>query len=296
MPRHLHIDPFGGIAGDMFLAALIDLGADPDAIAAAFTPLPVADRFTLTARRVEQFGIGAVNADVAAPAPASQSPHHHHEHAAPASQSHGHAHGPSHDGHHHHHRTTAADILAMIDQLDTAERARGRARAIVTRLAKAEARVHGVAAQKVHFHEVGAIDSIVDMLGAAVGLELLAIDSVSCGVLPISRGWVRCAHGLMPVPAPATAYLLEGLATQGVDREGELVTPTGAALCAALAQTHGPPPTMRMLGVGYGAGDKQFPEHPNLLRLMLGERLAPGDTGPLAPTEAPLEPHGALKS
>jgi uncharacterized protein (TIGR00299 family) protein len=269
MGRHLHIDPFGGIAGDMFLAGLIDLGAEPDAIAAAFEPLPVAGRFELRPQRVQSFGIGAVNVEVVETQP------HAHDHNRPHDR----------DGHQHHH-TTAADILKMIEQLDAAERARQRARAIVTRLAEAEARVHEMPVGKVHFHEVGALDSIVDMLGAAVGLELLGIDSVSCGVLPISRGWVRCAHGRMPVPAPATAYLLEGLATAGVDREGELVTPTGAALCAALASEYGPPPAMRLGRIGYGAGDKQFPEHPNLLRLMVGQRLSPGDLGPLSPADS----------
>ncbi len=286
MGRHLHIDPFGGIAGDMFLAALIDLGASPDAITAAFAPLPVAKRFELRPRRVQSFGIGAVNVDVV-------EHHHHHPHPAHHGDDHGrHGHGHGHDDHHHAHHTTAADIVAMIDQLDATERAKNRARAIVTKLAAAEARVHGVPAEKVHFHEVGALDSIVDMLGAAVGLELLGVDSISCGVLPISRGWVKCAHGLMPVPAPATAYLLEGLATAGVDREGELVTPTGAALCAALATDHGPPPAMRLGSIGYGAGDKQFPEHPNLLRLMLGRRLSPGDLGPLTPSDSSI-PAGA---
>ncbi len=264
MGFHLHIDPFSGIAGDMFLGALVDLGADPDAIAAAFKPLNMADQFMLDAQRVQSFGIGAINLHVVETGEAKSHAQRHH------------------DGHTHHH-TTAADILAMIDHLDTPPRAKDRARDIVHRLAEAEGRVHGVGASKVHFHEVGALDSIVDMLGAAVAMELLDIATVSCGVLPISRGWVKCVHGLMPVPAPATAYLLEGLATQGVDREGELITPTGAALCAALATGHGPAPAMKLAGVGYGAGDKQFPEHPNLLRLMLGQRTAAGDLGPTIP-------------
>jgi len=257
MGLHLHIDPFSGIAGDMFLGALIDLGAPADHVHRAFAKLDVAERFELVTQRVERFGIGAVNLHVAERAVA-------------------------HAGHHHDH-TTAADILGMIDRLDTADRARDRARAIVRKLAEAEGRVHGKDPADVHFHEVGALDSIVDMLGAAVAMELLDIDTVSCGVLPISRGWVRCAHGLMPIPAPATAYLLEGLATQGVGREGELVTPTGAAIVAALATACGPSPAMTVAGVGYGAGDKQFPEHPNLLRLMLGRRTAAGGLGPTVP-------------
>ena len=176
--------------------------------------------------------------------------------------------------------------MAMIDKLDTAERAKDRARRITTVLAEAEARVHGVPIEKVHFHEVGAVDSIVDMLGSAVALELLGVDTLSCGALPISRGFVKCDHGLMPVPAPATAYLMEGLLTMGVDRTGELVTPTGAAIVAALCESFGPPPAMTLKGVGYGAGDREDPKVPNLLRLMIGEitpagRLTPG--GPDVP-------------
>jgi len=279
MGLHLHIDPFSGIAGDMFLGALIDLGAPADRVQRAFAKLEVADRFELVTQRVERFGIGAVNLHVAERAVAHAGHHHDHHHSHDHKHDHAHHHEPA----HHHDHTTAADILGMIDRLDTADRARDRARAIVRKLAEAEGRVHGKDPADVHFHEVGALDSIVDMLGAAVAMELLDIDTVSCGVLPISRGWVRCAHGLMPIPAPATAYLLEGLATQGVGREGELVTPTGAAIVAALATACGPSPAMTVAGVGYGAGDKQFPEHPNLLRLMLGRRTAAGGLGPTVP-------------
>ncbi len=304
MGLHLHIDPFSGIAGDMFLGALVDLGADPGAVTAAFKPLDVAGTFSLSIDRVQRFGIGAVNLHVVETGHHHKHDHSHgHKHDHTHDHDHGlhphehsrHDHGHSHTHHHppqpkpHHHHTTARDILKMIEQLDTAPRARHRARAIVQKLADAEGRVHNTVPDEVHFHEVGALDSIVDMLGAAVAMELLDIESVSCGLLPLSRGWVKCAHGLMPVPAPATAYLLEGLATQGVDREGELVTPTGAAIVAALATAHGPPPAMTMVGVGYGAGDKQFPEYPNLLRLMLGRRLTPGDLGPVIPhTPAPV--------
>lgn len=253
MGQHLHIDPFSGIAGDMFLGALVDLGAGIPAITAAFDPLPVSGRFEIRVQRVQRSGIGAADLTVT-------------EHPAEAPDR------PTDAGHHHHHHTTAADILAMIDHLAAPDRARQRAAAIVRRLAEAEGNVHGVDPAEVHFHEVGAIDSIVDMLGAAVALELLDIDSLSCGVLPISRGWIQCAHGRMPIPAPATACLLEGLATEGVDRTGELITPTGAAIVAALATTHGPQPAMTVRRVGYGAGDRHDPDHPNLLRLLLGTR------------------------
>ena len=171
----------------------------------------------------------------------------------------------------------------MVDELDTTERGRRRAGRVVTLLGEAEARVHGKPLEEIHFHEVGAVDSIVDMLGSVVALELLDIDTLSCGPLPISRGFVRCDHGVMPVPAPATAYLLSGLPTVGVDRTGELVTPTGAALAAGLCDSFGPPPAMKMIDTGYGAGDRESPDIPNLLRLLLGERVSAGDLGPMTP-------------
>ena len=174
--------------------------------------------------------------------------------------------------------------MAMVEQLDTTPRGRERAGAVVHALAEAEARVHGKSLDEVHFHEVGAIDSIVDMLGSVVALELLGVDSLSCGVLPISSGWVRCEHGLMPVPAPATAYLLEGLPTAGVDRRGELITPTGAALVRALCDAFGPPPPMTVRGVGYGAGDREDPAVPNLLRMFLGQTET--DAAKLLPAQA----------
>lgn len=140
--------------------------------------------------------------------------------------------------------------------------------------------------ESIHFHEVGAVDSIVDMLGSVVALELLEVESVSCGPLPISRGMVRCAHGLMPVPAPATAYLMQGIPTIGVDRVGELVTPTGAALVAGLCDQFGPPPAMTLGEVGYGAGDRDDPQVPNLLRVLLGQTIHAGDLGPMTASTA----------
>ena len=254
MKTHIHIDPFSGIAGDMFLGAAIDLGAPVDGIIEALKPVGVMDQCRIETQRVQRHGIGAVDLKVQT----ESNGHHHHDH----DQGH---------HHHHHHHTHYGDIMAMIDRLDTADRAKDRARRITTVLAEAEARVHGVPIEKVHFHEVGAVDSIVDMLGSAVALELLGVDTLSCGALPISRGFVKCDHGLMPVPAPATAYLLEGLPTVGVDRRGELITPTGAAIVKALCETHGCQPAMTLSGVGYGAGDREDPAVPNLLRLMLGQ-------------------------
>ena len=295
MTRHLHIDAFSGIAGDMFLGALIDLGAELSAIERALSKLPVEQAFTLTADRVQRHGIGAVDFKVRLGDEHSHTHHHHHchddhhhddhhgdqrthlhDHSHDHHHDHPHSHGQSHT-HDHHHHIGYRDIMQMVELLDLTAEWKKRAGRVVTLLAEAEARVHDKSLEDIHFHEVGAVDSIVDMLGSIVALSLLEIDTLSCGPLPISRGFVRCDHGLMPVPAPATAYLLENLPTLGVDRTGELVTPTGAALVAGLASTFGPPPAMTLRAVGYGAGDREDPNIPNLLRLMLGE-ITPAST------------------
>lgn len=308
MGRHLHIDPFSGIAGDMFLGAMVDLGVDLDAVRAALAKLPVQRPYQITTQRVFRHGIGAVDLKVRlldqAPAASGDVVGHHkhgHDHDHDHSHDHDHGHSHTHDhphhdhghshshdhphdhGHHPHHHTGYREIMAMVDQLDTTERGRDRAGRVVTKLAEAEARVHGKTLEDIHFHEVGAVDSIVDMLGSVVAIELFEIDSLSCGPLPISRGFVRCDHGIMPVPAPATAYLMENLPTVGVDRKGELVTPTGAALAAALCDSFGPPPAMTLRAIGYGAGDREEPDVPNLLRLMLGDTLAAGSLGQMTP-------------
>ena len=331
MNRHLHLDPFSGIAGDMFLGALIDLGLDLDALRQALGRLPIDQPYRITTNRVSYQGIGAVDLKVVVDdgghehghgqADAHEHDHmhdhahahphehehkhehiderervhehqhkHDHEHGEAHSHDHDHSHSHSHShspGYDHHH-TGYREIMAMVEQLDTTPRGRRRAGAVVTALAEAEARVHGKSLEEIHFHEVGAVDSIVDMLGGVVALELLEVDSLSCGVLPISSGFVRCDHGLMPVPAPATAYLMEGLPTLGVDRRGELITPTGAAMVKALCGSFGPPPAMTLEAVGYGAGDRQTPEVPNLLRVFLGTLHRPGEHAPLQ-RQTPVE-------
>jgi len=279
MRHHLHIDPFSGVAGDMFLGALTDLGVDPDEIQAALAPLDLRPAYRIRTRRVQRHGIGAVDLRVELED----------GHTNPGAPTHTHDHGgsvptPTHPHGHAHPHVGYAAIIGMIDRLELPPRARDRARRVVTLLGEAEARVHQKPLEQVHFHEVGAVDSIVDLLGTVIALEQLGIDTLSCGPLPMGRGFVRCAHGLMPLPAPATACLLEGLPTIGVDRTGELVTPTGAALVAGLCERFGPPPAMTLTGVGYGAGDREDPDVPNLLRLLRGTRGGETrDAGPPPP-------------
>lgn len=302
MNRHLHLDPFAGIAGDMFLGACIDLGVALQQISEALKPIQMEYPYRLAALPAWRQSIRGIDFKVhvenGGPAAASHDHHsdallilpgakdplkpahshdHSHDHGHDHSHDHGHSHDHSHDahgGHTHAQRphTGYKQIMSMIDLLDSSERARQRARAIVTRLAEAEASVHGMSIDQVHFHEVGAVDSIVDMLGAAVALEILGVETLSCGPLPIGTGFIKCDHGMMPLPAPATAHLLKGVPHYGVQRKCETVTPTGAAIVAALCLEFGPQPVMNVEAVGYGAGDRDDKDVPNLLRVFMGRR------------------------
>jgi uncharacterized protein (TIGR00299 family) protein len=168
-------------------------------------------------------------------------------------------------------------IETILAKGDLTEGVRERARAVFRRLAEAEAEVHGSTVEKVHFHEVGAVDAIVDIAGALTGLDALGVRSVSASELPLGGGSVDSEHGRIPVPAPATALLLRGVPVRGGPVEAELVTPTGAALLATLAGSWGRCPPMRLSAVGTGAGTREFPDHPNILRLLLGNP-APADS------------------
>lgn len=230
----------------MWLGALLDLGAELAPIEAALrSALPAGTSVRLSVERGLRGSVEGVDFRV---------------HLSDGSADNGHGHGHTH----------YPQIMAMVERLDAEPRAKRRAGDVTTRLAEAEARVHGTTIEAVHFHEVGAVDSIVDMLGGALAMEQLDIETVSCGPVPWPRGWVRCAHGRMPLPAPATAYLMEGMPTVGVDETMEMVTPTGAAWLAAVVERWGPMPAMTVERVGYGLGDKDVPGRPNALRLVMG--------------------------
>jgi len=200
---------------------------------------------------------------------------HAHSHEAASTHTHQHEHGHSHDSDDDGHGGTHsfAQVAALIRASGLPEAVKQQGEAVYRRLAEAEGRVHGVPLEQVHFHEVGAVDSIVDVLGAVYGLHLLGVERVVCSPLPNGHGFVRCDHGLMPIPPPATAELLKGCPLRQVDVEGELVTPTGAALAAALAESFGPMPAFVIREAGYGAGRKDFP-FPNLLRVVIGDEAA----------------------
>lgn len=262
MARHLHLDPFAGVAGDMFIGAMIDLGAPLEALVEALEPLPIALPYKLTAKLTTRHSIRGIDFKVNIVDEPRFAPVAEHSHGASMM-----AHGAAEHLHVH-----PGEIYAMIDALRCADRVKNRARRTVKLLAEAEAKVHGISVEQVHFHEVGAVDSIVDMLGAAILLEELDVATVSCASLPIGQGFVKCAHGMMPLPAPATAELLKGMMHHGVERKGETVTPSGAAIVKAVTDTFGMMPQMEVEKVGYGAGDRDDKDVPNLLRAFIGPR------------------------
>ncbi len=234
----LWLDCFSGISGDMLLGALLDASLDLAQLRDALTTLPLVG-YTLEAESVTEHGISGTRLHVRLD---EQTPHAHRR---------------------------LADITAMLDAASLPARAHERALAIFQRLAQAEAIIHGATPDEVTFHEVGAVDSIVDIVGAALALDLLDVAEVYCSELPLTSGRVRSAHGALPVPAPATLELLKGTDAvwRSVPIEGELVTPTGAALVAALARFERP--AMRLSAVGYGFGARKLP-WANCLRVVLG--------------------------
>jgi pyridinium-3,5-bisthiocarboxylic acid mononucleotide nickel chelatase len=278
----LYFDCFAGIAGDMILGALIDLGLDIRQLEKELAKLPLVG-YRLDVQSVKKQAIRAIKLKVLLQGEAGERPADaEFEEVDPGSEA------PDPASHSHHptvdqeqgHETPAVgyparslgEILDLIDSSDLSSSTRSIARAIFTRLGEAEAVVHNQPLEEVHLHEVGAVDALVDIVGAAIGLELLGVEEVYASALHLGSGFVRTAHGLLPVPAPATAALLEGIPVYTTQAKGELVTPTGAAFIATVARGFGPMPEMRVKAVGYGAGSCER-EFPNVLRAFLGERV-----------------------
>jgi uncharacterized protein (TIGR00299 family) protein len=236
--RQAYLDCFSGISGDMVLGALVDAGADLRAIEADLRKLGL-EGWSISASRVKRGEIFATHVKVET-------------------------------GEGHHHRGLSI-ILQRIDNAKLAPRAAERARKIFTRLAEAEAKVHQQPIEQVHFHEVGAVDSIVDIVGAAIGFELLGIDEFACSAFDVGAGQAQTAHGPLPVPAPATAELLKGAPMFSSGIVKELVTPTGAAIATTLATRYAEIPKMTLKAIGYGAGSAHLKEKANVLRLLIGE-------------------------
>lgn len=191
---------------------------------------------------------------------------HTHEH-----HDHDHTHEPHEHGHDHHDHRSYKDIVRLIEAAGFSEQVKNTALQIFKKIGEAEGKIHGVPLEQVHFHEVGAVDSIIDIVGAAILIHQLGIEAVKSSPIPVGKGKIRIDHGIYPVPAPATLEMLRGVPIEQSDIRGELTTPTGAALIAVLAEEFGSIPSMKIQTIGYGAGTKTFPDHPNALRVIIGE-------------------------
>ncbi len=235
-----YLDCFSGISGDMLLGALLDAGLSLDDLRADLARLPLSG-YEVTAEKVTRQGLAATRAVVS---------------VGPEQVNRG-----------------LQDILSIIDRASLPQQVAQPASRAFTRLAEAEARVHNRRLDEIHFHEVGAVDAIVDVVGACCGLHRLSITEVHASPLPLGGGWVETAHGRLPVPAPATAELLREVPVYGGPVEAELVTPTGAAILTTICRSFGPMPAMTVRRVGCGAGSRDLP-HPNLLRIFVGETRA----------------------
>jgi uncharacterized protein (TIGR00299 family) protein len=240
----LYLDCFAGISGDMFLGALIDLGVSEDTLRGELAKLKLPG-YTISTRRVVKQNISATKFDCI-------------EASHPVMK-----HGHNHRGY--------TEIAGMITGSGLSENVKRRALSVFKRIGEAEAKIHSVPLEKIHFHEIGAVDSIVDIVGACIALETLGVDEVQASPPRLGSGFVETAHGKFPVPAPATLELLKGLPVQSSGEPVELVTPTGAALLAEFCSRFGAMPAMSIEKIGYGAGTRDLEKTPNVLRAVLGE-------------------------
>jgi uncharacterized protein (TIGR00299 family) protein len=234
-----YFDCFSGIAGDMILGALLDLGVDERVFKKELKKLPLPG-YNIFVKHVESNHITATDVTVII----------------------------SEDQHH----RSLSEILDLIRRSTLHDSIKTLSQTIFIHLGKAEAKIHNIDVEDVHFHEVGAVDSIVDIVGSVIGITLLNIDKIICSPLPLGHGFVSCEHGLLPLPAPATVELLKGVPVYSVDRKQETVTPTGAAVITTIAHSFGEMPLMKISKIGYGSG-KIPSSYPSLLRVFLGESV-----------------------
>jgi uncharacterized protein (TIGR00299 family) protein len=254
-----YLDAFSGISGDMTVGALIDAGADSRTLVQALAALGTGASFE--AEKTKRRGIAASKFRVITGTNSGESKGHRH----------------------------LNHILELISKSGIPDRAKQNASAVFQRLGEAEAKVHDISIEKVHFHEVGAVDSICDIVGAAIGFDLLDIEAVYCSPVNVGSGTVKTEHGVLPVPAPATSELLAGKPIYARGPSLELTTPTGAAIAATLAVEFGALPAMRMIASGYGAGDYDFPEHANVLRVLIGQASGAKESTTVTVLEANID-------
>ncbi len=275
--KTLYLDIFSGISGDMFIGALIDLGVDPHKLARELEKLKL-DGFHLHVAQAEKAGIAGIKFDVHL----EEDHHHHHDHEHGEDCDHDHVHEHNHEHHHgdherahtHEDSRNFTDIKKLISKSKLSPWVKKRAIAVFQRIADAEGKIHGKPASEVHFHEVGAVDSIVDIVGACVGLELLGKPRVVAAPVTEGTGWIRCAHGRFPIPAPATLAILGArkIPITQCDEPNELVTPTGAALLAEFAERFERMDNLVAEKIGFGLGTRDNKTRPNVLRAVLGNQ------------------------
>ena len=264
--KTLYLECAMGAAGDMLTAALLELTEDRQAFIDKMNALGLPG-VTVAAEPAVKCGITGTHMKVTVNGAEEESNDHHHGHD---DHHHGHSHEHDHDHEHHHHHASVADIDALIDALNISDQVKGDAKAVYALIADAESRVHGCPVSGIHFHEVGTMDAVADVVGVCLLMEQLAPEQVIASPVHTGSGHVHCAHGILPVPAPATALLLEGIPSYGGQVKGELCTPTGAALLKHFVSRFGDRPVMATTAVGYGMGRKDF-EQANCVRAFLGE-------------------------
>jgi uncharacterized protein (TIGR00299 family) protein len=294
--RIAYLECFSGMSGDMFLGALVDAGVSPRFLEQTVAALGLGAKLEIS--RVVRSGISATKVDVwvdgekdmpreeywakqnSDHAAAQHDHHHEHEHSHSHDHTHSHespgAHAPHTHSHGHTHRGLN-EIRKIISAAKISDTAKKTAISVFEALGAAEAKSHAVPVEEIHFHEVGAVDAIVDIMCAAVGAEELAVDEFVCSALNVGGGTVHCAHGTFPVPAPATLELLRDAPVYSSGVQAELVTPTGAAIVKTLARRFEAYPPMKIERAGYGAGSRDFEHHPNVVRLVIGEAAKPLD-------------------
>lgn len=238
----LYLDCFSGISGDMTIGALLDAGGNFTHLKKELKKLPIENEYKISICKVNKNGITGTKFDV------NQL-------------------NEKEDNHHH---RTYKHIVHMISKSDLTEKVKDISLRIFKKIGKAEGKIHGMQLDDVHFHEVGAIDSIIDIVGVAILIEQLEIDLVKSSFIPTGSGKIKINHGIYPVPAPATLEILRGIPLAQSDLQAELTTPTGAAIAAVLVEEFCTVPSMKITEIGYGSGTKDFPHHPNMLRVMIG--------------------------
>jgi uncharacterized protein (TIGR00299 family) protein len=288
----LYFDCFAGAAGDMVLGALIDAGVRLEDVRRALGSLAIAPA-TVWTERVTRTGIAATKFCVRGEQAPLDHAHDHDRQHGPE-QEHG-QHGHSrvrtheHEERHHHVHRTLTDINRLIDGSALSSSGKDRAKELFARLGEAEAAIHGTPLSQVHLHEVGALDSIIDIVGTVYAMEAIGAEHVMASPLNVGSGSVQSAHGVYPVPAPATARLLKDAPIYVGPQQAEMVTPTGALLITSYAKAFGPVPPMRIAQIGYGAGNRDFPDTPNVLRVLIGESDAAAASHTVVVIEAEID-------